>query len=298
MLTKIINCRAYADLNKCISLLNILKSENRSFQELHTYFSNDIIISMNLEDTLKLFEVLGYILITEDNAIEKYKATDIEYSQSLVIKDIFDLLIKNKVCELSRIDLDFYIQINQEFYALRNLLLLSEAIIKSQINRFYRIDSSYSNYLQKFSKKISKEQLLKQLEKQNELGEQAEKYVLELERNRLNSLREIRHVALEDNNAGYDIMSFIDDESNEYDKFIEVKCYSDYTNRFFISRNEVTQSRKLGGNYFLYLVDSKFDSPPIIIRNPYNAIFDNSEVICEVETISYNINHIIQQLNK
>ena len=51
MLTKIINCRAYSDLNKCIALLNVLKSEYRSFQELHTYFSNDIIISMNLEDT-------------------------------------------------------------------------------------------------------------------------------------------------------------------------------------------------------------------------------------------------------
>ncbi|MBV6738624.1 DUF3883 domain-containing protein, partial [Priestia megaterium] len=272
MSIKIINCRAFADLNKCISLLNVLKSEYRSFQELNTYFSNDVIISINLEDTLKLFEVLGYLLINEDTVIEKYKATDIEYSQNLVIKDILDLLIKNNLCELSRIDSDFYIQINQEFYALRNLLSISEAITKSQINRLYRIDSSYSTYLQKFSKKISKEQLLKQLEKQNEFGEQAEKYVIELEANRFNFLREIRHIALEDNNAGYDIMSFLDDESDDYDKFIEVKCYSEYANRFFISRNEITQSKKLGKNYFLYLVDSKFDSPPIIIQNPYNII--------------------------
>ncbi|MED4292252.1 DUF3883 domain-containing protein [Priestia megaterium] len=275
-----------------------MKSEYRSFQELRTYFSNDIIISMNLEDTLKLFEVLGYLLINEDTVTEKYKASDIEYSQTLLIKDILDLLIKNNLCELSRIDSDFYIQINQEFYALRNLLSISETITKSQINRFYRIDSSYSTYLQKFSKKVSKEQLLKQLDKQNELGEKAEKYVIELEGNRFNFSREIRHIALEDNNAGYDIMSFLDDRSDEYDKFIEVKCYSEYANRFFISRNEITQSKKLGKNYFLYLVDSKFDSPPIIIQNPYNIIFNNSAIVYDVENISYNISHVMEQLNK
>jgi hypothetical protein len=297
MLTKIINCRAYADLNKCISLLNVLKLEYRSFQELQTYFSNDIIITMNLEDTLKLFEVLGYLQINEDNTTEKYKATDIEFSQSSVTNDIFDLLIKNKVCEFVCIDLDFYIQINQEYYALRNLLLLSGAIIKSQLNRFYRIESSFSNYLQKFSKRISKDQLLKQLEKQNELGEQAEKYVLEIERKKFSSVREIRHVALEDNNAGYDIISYIDDDSYDFDKFIEVKCYSDYANRFFISRNEIAQSKKLAKNYFLYLVDSKFDSPPIIIQNPYKSIFNNTELVYKIENRSYNINNIIQKLN-
>ena len=297
MLTKIINCRAYADLNKCILLLNVLKLEKRSFHELQTYFSNDIIISMNLEDTLILFEVLGYLRITEENGIEKYKAIDNEFNEILVIKNILDLLIKNNICELCRIDLDFYIQINQEFYALRNLLLFSEAIIKSQLNRFYRIDNSYSVYLQKFSKKISKEQLLKQLEMQNDQGEQAEKYVIELERNRFNALREIRHVALEDNNAGYDIMSFMDDESKEFDKFIEVKCYSESANRFFISRNEIKISKKLAKNYFLYLVDSKLNSPPIIIQNPYYTIFNNKEIIYEVENISYNINNIIQYLN-
>ena len=242
--------------------------------------------------------MLGYLLIIEDNAIEKYKAIESEYSQSLIIKDIFNLLIKNEICELHRIDTDFYIKINQEFYAIRNLLSLSEVIIKSQINRFYRIDDAYSNYLQKFSKKISKEKVLKQIEEQSELGEQAEMYVLELERNRFNSLREIKHVALEDNNIGYDIMSFINDESDEYDKFIEVKCYSNHINRFFISRNEIAQSQKLGINYFLYLVDSKFDSPPIIIQNPYKYIFNNQEIIYKVENISYNINHIVQQLSK
>ncbi|MFV5172978.1 DUF3883 domain-containing protein [Bacillus cereus] len=293
MLAKIVNCRAYADLHKCILVLNVLKSEYRSFQELHTYFSNDIVINMNLGDTLRLFEVLGYLFIIEENEITKYKVIDTEYSHSSIIKDILNLLIKNKVCELHRIDFDFYIKINQEFYALRNLLLLSESIMKSQIKQFYRIDGVFSDYLQKFSRKISKEQFLKQLEKQNELGEQAEKYVLKLERSRFNSLREIKHVALDDNNIGYDIMSFIDDKSDEYDKFIEVKCYSGYVNRFFISRNEIAQSKKLRENYFLYLVDSKFDSPPVVIQDPYKFIFSNSEIAYEIESISYNINHII-----
>ncbi|MEC4620133.1 DUF3883 domain-containing protein [Bacillus paranthracis] len=293
MLTKIANCRAYADVNKSIMLLDVLKSEYRSFQELQTYFSNDIVINMNLEDTLNLFDALGYLLIIEENDIEKYKVMDNEYNYFSIIQDIFNLLIKNKVCELHRADFNFYIKINQEFYALRNFLLLSESIMKSQINQFYRIDSSYSDYLQKFSRKISKEQLLKQLEKQNELGEQAEKYVLELERSRFKFLRKIKHVALDDNNIGYDIMSFIDEESEEYDKFIEVKCYSDYTSRFFISRNEIAQSKKLGSNYFLYLVDSKFDAPPVIIQNPYKFIFSNPEITYEVENISYSINKLI-----
>lgn len=296
MLKKITNCRAYADLNKCILLLNVLKLDYRSFQELQTYFSNDIIISMNLEDTLNLFEALGYLQINIDSEIEKFRATDIEYSQEKMIKDILDLIIKNRICELSRIDLEFYILINQEFYAIRNLLSLSEVIIKSQINRFYRVDSSYSSYLMKYSKKISKEQLLMQLENQNKIAEQAEEYVIELERKRFNSIRRIIHVAIEDNNAGYDILSYIDDKSTEYDKFIEVKCYSETSKRFFISRNEIKESRKLGRNYFLYLVNSKFDLP-IIIQNPYEYIFNNSEISHEVENISYNIDYIIQQLN-
>lgn len=298
MAREITNCRAFADINKCILLLDALKSEYRSFEELQTYFSNDVIIIMNLEDTLLLFEVLGYLNVIKENTIEKYKALNIDFNPKLVIHDILKFLIDNNLCEINRIDIDFYIQIRQEFYAFRNLLILSEAIIKSKINRFYRIDSIFSNHLLTSSKKVSKEQFLKKLEKQSEIAEEAEKYVLELESKKFKFERKIRHVALEDNNAGYDIMSFMDFKSNEFDKFIEVKCYSLHINRFFISRNEVTQSKKLGKNYFLYLVESKLDSPPIIIQNPYFNIFNNSDINYEIENISYNIKDILSQFNK
>lgn len=298
MLTKIVNCRAYIDLNKCVTILDLLKLESRSLTELQIYFSNDTIITLNLEDTLNLFEVLDYVSVTYVSNIKYFKAIDLKYDVYTLAKDILHLLIRNKLCVLHRIDESYYVKIDQKFFAIRNLLSLSEIIHKSELNKLYKIDITHSNHLKGIFKKVSKEQFQKQLEKQNELGEKAEKYVLDYENNRLNFSKEIKHIALEDNNAGYDIASFLNEESLEYNKFIEVKCYSLNNDKFYISKNEKKKSKELGKNYFLYLVDSNFDSNPLIIQNPYDSIFNNAEIVCEVESMSYEISHLIEQLNK
>lgn len=64
----------------------------------------------------------------------------------------------------------------------------------------------------------------------------------------------IKHVALEDPKAGYDVLSF-DADGNE--KYIEVKTTKgSASNAFYISRNEVEVSEAKGDNYWIYRVHS------------------------------------------
>lgn len=77
----------------------------------------------------------------------------------------------------------------------------------------------------------------------------------ELERQGKHKLAaKIKHVALEDPKAGYDILSF-DADGNE--KYIEVKTTrGSASNAFYISRNELEVSKTRGDNYWIYRVHS------------------------------------------
>lgn len=289
-------CRNFADINKCIELLNVLKLEFRTIQDILIYFENDVLIVSNLQDTFKLLEELDYLIINQIQKSFIYKAKEKKFSSDMIIKDILLLIIEKKIGDLTIIESNFLIHIPQKYYAIRNLLILNQAINKSVFGKLYRINDDYISCLKKYYKKLSKEELMLQLEKQNEYGERAEKYVIELERRKYNYTKDIKHVSLVDNNAGYDVMSYIDEKSNEYDKFIEVKCYSESTNKFYLSRNELKVAKKLNENYYLYLVDASFSEEPISIQNPYKKIIQNSNIIFETESISYDVKQIINKI--
>lgn len=126
-------------------------------------------------------------------------------------------------------------------------------------------------------RKLGINELRKLLEQQQIYGEEAEKYVLQFERNRLsNRAEDIVWVAEYLASEGYDIASFNSEESTEADRFIEVKSYSGNP-YFFWSRNEIEIARIKRARYFLYLVNrdeiTKKGYVPLIIGDPYQRVY-------------------------
>lgn len=127
------------------------------------------------------------------------------------------------------------------------------------------------------------EKLLLQQEKNRQLGELAEKYVFDFECRRLER-DDIMLVSEIDYAAGFDIASFSSNQSEEFDRFIEVKSYS-LKCRFFWSKNEIKVAKEIGNKYFLYLVDRSqmHDAAyePQIIQNPAKKLFSDENWLLE-----------------
>lgn len=85
------------------------------------------------------------------------------------------------------------------------------------------------------------------------IGEAGELLVMEHEMNKLKKLGMDKtpiHIALTDDNAGYDILSFNTEEEEIY---IEVKTTTGTIQQpFFVTANEVKVSEEKGDNYFIY----------------------------------------------
>lgn len=139
-------------------------------------------------------------------------------------------------------------------------------------------ESIFIEYQRKHKFQKSLETLKKQLENQELQGAKAEEFIMRYEARRLaghSKVKKIRQISVVDVTAGYDILSFKNEESPEYDLFIEVKSY--YGNlHFYWSKNEIEAAKLYEERYCIYLVDvSKLDDPayePLIIENPANNV--------------------------
>ena len=136
--------------------------------------------------------------------------------------------------------------------------------------------------------------LKRSLHKKEQVGTEAELYVLEYEKNRLKGHPSIERISLisEDNvSAGFDIASFDSAASVFHDRFIEVKSVGE-SGSFFLSRNEMEVSRRKQGRYFLYMVErmliGNIDYAPKIIKNPYEYLHDNDRWRKEIEVWKYS----------
>jgi hypothetical protein len=127
---------------------------------------------------------------------------------------------------------------------------------------------------------LTKNQFDKSLIQREIYGEEAEIFVLEYERSRLNNQKDIVKMSDYNVNAGYDILSYNNINSKISDRFIEVKSYSGQPH-FYWSRNEIKTSHVKRKSYFLYLVDrmkmNEKDYIPLIISNPYDEIMKNNK---------------------
>lgn len=141
-------------------------------------------------------------------------------------------------------------------------------------------------------RKIGIDEFKKSLKQQQINGEEAERFVLNYEKVRLNNKAGIDWVAEYSVAEGYDISSFQQQESRLNDCFIEVKSYAGNP-YFYWSRNEMDVSRIKGENYFLYLVDrnqfKNLDYQPMIIQNPFKEVLDNTNWEKQVEKYKFQL---------
>lgn len=180
------------------------------------------------------------------------------------------------------------------FSTVRNVLISQGFLITArddQGTKFYiapDYDSLVAKHCKTKRKQISLESLKKQLENNELAGERAELYVLSYEKERIGEplCQSIKRISEIDTSAGYDIVSFNSLESQEPDRFIEVKAISN--TGFFWSRNEYEIAKLKGDMYYLYLVElSRVNEPgyePKMIRDPAVNVMGSDSWFVEAES--------------
>ena len=263
-------------------------------------------------DALLLYcQCFGFITVDEGLSIvpelQNY-ADSVHLNRSLVEKSVgalfsvgifqpnmfsFDITTHNFLFHNERLPLSYA--------SLRNVLISQGFLI---VNRFptrtvFNVNTEYeklvSSFCKKHKRKMTLQQLQKQLEQNEFAGEKAEEFVLDYERCRLgvDCGARVKIISSIDVGAGYDIVSFDSDSSIDYDRFIEVKAIS-MGNSFYWSGNEYETARLKGKQYFLYLVDlCKIENEgyiPTIIQDPAHSVMESDEWL--VEPQSYHIRKI------
>jgi len=245
------------------------------------------VLTLSNMETVKLNEKFRDFLFSEKQMCDKF----VEYL-FLILKDDEDF---QDIFSSKNISYDIIyhsIQINISAFGLKyagfKQLLIDFEVVKihptNEIRKFI-INSRYKKLFDKTilpeikRRKIGIEEFQISLEQQQIYGEEAEKFVLKFEFDRLNGNKIIDWVAEYSVAEGYDIASFEKEESENNDKFIEVKSYSGRP-YFFWSRNEIEIARIKKHEYYLYLIERDrmydIDYKPIIIQNPYMEVYNNT----------------------
>ena len=178
--------------------------------------------------------------------------------------------------------------------SVRNVLISQGFLIPlrdTQGTRFH-IAPTYETLVAKHCierhKQLSLEQLKRQFERNELAGEKAELFVLKYEKKRLGlpQCERVKRISEIDVTAGYDIVSFDSLQSQEPDRFIEVKAVS--SAGFYWSNNEYKIAKLKGDMYYLYLVDIgriyEQDYVPEIIQNPAENVMDSEEWFVEAQS--------------
>lgn len=311
MLTELKRCNSIGDVDGILFLVSIMAGKEKiSRDEIRNRCALENNITVNCPGAVAFFEYLRLVDTASDavmplpelgtlaaksngEVIEQLAAMSIN---RLVEEGIFDknatgfdaekghLTIKRSAFPLA-------------YAAIRNFLTMAGALDKEENGEICvagDYESDWTEQLRNRRKKFTLEQLLKQQEDQSRRGLEAEEFVLGLERKRLPKLaQKIKRISDFDVAAGYDIVSFENDGTEHYDRFIEVKCYMG-SPHFFWSENESDVARIKADKYILCLVDYlRMGEPgyhPEFIRNPYETIFDSDEWL--VNASSYRIQKI------
>lgn len=162
----------------------------------------------------------------------------------------------------------------------RNILIQYKVLKESGGELILNLDYEpvFAEYKRKQGTKKSLEQLKKLLEQQELQGEEAELFVVEYEKRRLagsEKKNSVKRISVIDVSAGYDILSYEDDTSVEFDRFIEVKSFFGNTH-FYWSENEIETAKLYEDRYYIYLIDASMVKmqgyEPLIIKNPAKTI--------------------------
>lgn len=281
---------------KSIAFVARWLSENvTSVDTLKTYASSTAgIKNSEVEPILLLLESMDLIKIVDNTYIdgagmlkEKYNLGEDSFRDWFIDKFI-EFSLDNSIIDIdtisySIVDNAFIMSATtikpKQHACYRNILTDYEVITLLNDAR-YLVNTKLDKAIKapKRHKKISEKQFLHKLEEQREQGERGEMFVLEYEKKRISNPAlqgNIQRISIIDVSAGYDIVSYLSDESSKIDRFIEVKTYNG-NEHFHWSKNEIDTARLMGDSYFLYLVDEdcieKEDYEPTIICNPAKEI--------------------------
>jgi len=163
----------------------------------------------------------------------------------------------------------------------------------------YLVNQQYKKLLDKSvlpeikKRRIGIEEFKKSVEQKQIYGEEAEKFVLKFENERLEDKKNIDWVAEYIVNEGYDIVSYNNIEDEVPNRFIEVKSYDGNKAYFYWSRNEYQVAKLKGDKYWVYLVNrSKLETEgyePERYQNPFNSILGDHNIDWIDEVDKYKI---------
>lgn len=311
MLTELRRCNSIGNVDGILFLVSIMAGKKKiSRNEIRNRCALENSITVNCPGAEAFFEYLRLVDTTSDTVIPLPELDTLSAkSKDEIIKQLVSMSI-NRLVEEGIFDKDStgfdvekgHLTIKHsafplDYAALRNFLTMTGALDKEENGEICvagNYESDWTEQLRNRRKKITLEHFYKQQEDKSRRGLEAEEFVLGLEKNRLPELaQKIKRISDFDVAAGYDIVSYENNEAEHYDRFIEVKCYMG-SPHFFWSENESDVARIKGDKYILCLVDylrmGESGYQPEFIRNPYKTIFDSDEWL--VNAASYRIQKV------
>lgn len=311
MLTELKRCNSIGNVDGILFLVSIMAGKERiSRDEIRNRCALENSITVNCPGAVAFFEYLRLVDATSDTVMPLPELDTLATKSNGEIIEQLAAMSINRLVEEGIFDKDAtgfdaekgHLTIKRSAFplayaAVRNFLTMAGALDKEENGEICvagNYESDWTEQLRNRRKKFTLEQLLKQQEDQSRRGLEAEEFVLGLEKKRLPELaQKIKRISDFDVAAGYDIVSYENNGSEQYDRFIEVKCYMG-SPHFFWSENESDVARIKADKYILCLVDYlRMGEPgyqPEFIRNPYEAIFDSDEWL--VNASSYRIQKI------
>ena len=311
MLTELKRCNSIGNVDGILFLVSIMAGKERiSRDEIRNRCALENGITVNCPGAVAFFEYLRLVDTTSDTVMPLPELDTLAAKSNGEIIEQLAAMSINRLVEEGIFDKDAtgfdaekgHLTIKRSAFplayaAVRNFLTMAGALDKEENGEICvagNYESDWTEQLRNRRKKFTLEQLLKQQEDQSRRGLEAEEFVLGLEKKRLPELaHKIKRISDFDVTAGYDIVSYENNETEHYDRFIEVKCYMG-SPHFFWSENESDVARIKADKYILCLVDYlRMGEPgyqPEFIRNPYETIFDSDEWL--VNTSSYRIQKI------
>ena len=311
MLTELKRCNSIGNVDGILFLVSIMAGKERiSRDEIRNRCALENNITVNCPGAVAFFEYLRLVDTTSDTVMPLPELNTLAAKSNGEIIEQLAAMSINRLVEEGIFDKDAtgfdaekgHLTIKRSAFplayaAVRNFLTMAGALDKEENGEICvagNYESDWTEQLRNRRKKFTLEQLLEQQEEQSRRGLEAEKFVLGLEKKRLPELaQKIKRISDFDVAAGYDIVSYENNETEHYDRFIEVKCYMG-SPHFFWSENESDVARIKADKYILCLVDYlRMGEPgyqPEFIRNPYETIFDSDEWL--INASSYRIQKI------
>lgn len=311
MLTELKRCNSIGNVDGILFLVSIMAGKERiSRDEIRNRCALENNITVNCPGAVAFFEYLRLVDTTSDTVMPLPELNTLAAKSNGEIIEQLAAMSINRLVEEGVFDKDAtgfdaekgHITIKRSAFplayaAVRNFLTMAGALDKEENGEICvagNYESDWTEQLRNRRKKFTLEQLLEQQEEQSRRGLEAEEFVLGLEKKRLPELaQKIKRISDFDVAAGYDIVSYENNETEHYDRFIEVKCYMG-SPHFFWSENESDVARIKADKYILCLVDYlRMGEPgyqPEFIRNPYETIFDSDEWL--INASSYRIQKI------